>query len=159
MKPDTAKRKEYYLRWLAAHPEQKAKKAEYTRKWRKANPEKVRAQNRRRLQKKREWAAANPDKTKRAEHKWRNNNKDKRNAITAARYARKLGLTPKLSAEEKRRVTQFYHTARVMTELMGEPYHVDHIKPLIKRGLHHPDNMQVLRGRDNQSKGSKWHPN
>ena len=83
------------------------------------------------------------------------NNKDKRNAITAARYARKLGLTPLLTKEEKAKVLQFYASARALTVLIGEPYHVDHVKPLIKGGLHHPDNMQVLRGVENQRKGSK----
>ena len=132
-------------------------KADYQRKWRVANPDKVRAQNKRRVKKKREWAAANKEVTQRAERNWRMNNKDKRNAITAARYARKLGLTPHLTKDEKAKILTFYTAARALTKMVGKPYHVDHIKPLIKGGLHHPDNLQVLRGTDNQRKGSKWH--
>jgi len=43
-----------------------------------------------------------------------------------------------------------------MTELTGEAYHVDHKKPLSKGGLHHPDNLQVLLGRENLKKGAKY---
>lgn len=142
-------------RWYAAHPEQAAKRAEYTRKWRKANPEKVKQQNARRVAKKREWALTNKEVTRRAERNWRMNNKAARNAITAARYARKRGLTPQLTKEEKARVVAFYEKAKRLTELTGRQYHVDHIKALANGGLHHPDNMQVLLGTENQSKGTK----
>ena len=125
------------------------------RAWRKANPEKVRAQNRRRLAKKKVWRMTHSDIVKRAERNWRQNNKAKRNAITAARYARKRGLTPTLTNEERAKIAGFYAEARTMTELSGEPYHVDHKKPLAKGGVHHPCNLQILRGVDNQRKGTK----
>jgi 5-methylcytosine-specific restriction endonuclease McrA len=34
--------------------------------------------------------------------------------------------------------------------------HVDHIIPLNKGGLHHPDNLQILDGKLNDSKKDKW---
>ena len=34
--------------------------------------------------------------------------------------------------------------------------HVDHIIPLSKGGLHHPDNLQILDGKLNDSKKDKW---
>jgi len=37
----------------------------------------------------------------------------------------------------------------------GEEYHVDHIIPLAKGGLHHPDNLQVLPADLNLKKGAK----
>lgn len=87
---------------------------------------------------KREWAAANAAKVR---------------ANTVRRRARKLALTPHLTNEERAKIVGFYAEARAMTELSGEPYHVDHIKPLAKGGLHHPDNLQVLRGVLNLRKG------
>lgn len=156
MNPDTAELRQLanarVRAWYRAHPEAARVQLQA---WRKANPEKVRAQNARRAVKKKAWAKANPDVGKTAERNWRTNNKDKRNAITAARYARKRGLTPPLTAEDKARVLAFYTLARAMTDLAGEPYHVDHKTALANGGLHHPDNLQVLRGVDNQRKGTK----
>ena len=34
-------------------------------------------------------------------------------------------------------------------------YHVDHIKPLSKGGLHHQDNLQILTATENLRKGAK----
>ena len=134
--------------------------ADNLRRWRKANPERAREQSRRQRRndpgRDRRWYLRNIDTAAAANKRWASNNKDRRNAITAARYARKLHLTPPLTADEKECIVAFYTKARALTELTGVPYHVDHKKPLAKGGLHHPDNLQVLRGVDNQRKGAKW---
>lgn len=37
-----------------------------------------------------------------------------------------------------------YELAKRLTEFTGEPWEVDHIKPLNKGGLHHEGNLQVV---------------
>lgn len=37
-------------------------------------------------------------------------------------------------------------------------YEVDHIRPLIKGGMHHPNNLQCLTLKANRSKGVSWSP-
>lgn len=99
--------------------------------------------------------AANPVPRRESAARWRKANPHKRAAYGALRHARKKGLAVPLTLEEKARVAKFYAAARALTLLAGEPYHVDHIKPLSKGGLHHPDNLQVLRGVDNLRKGAR----
>jgi hypothetical protein len=140
--------------------DKRAKAAASLRRWRTANPDKAREQSRRqrRVDPERDlrWRTRNPAEARAAERNWRQANKDKRNAITAAYNARRKGLTPVLTVEEQAKIMAFYSEARAMTELTGEPYHVDHIKPLAKGGPHHPANLQVLRGVENQRKGARW---
>lgn len=117
--------------------------------WRAANPDFDR-------ERKEKWYAANRDKERKRATAWSKANPERTAAHTATRRARVAGSVAKLTADEKARVTGFYAQARAMTKLMGEPYHVDHKKPLSKGGLHHPDNLQVLRGIDNLKKGAKY---
>ena len=37
----------------------------------------------------------------------------------------------------------------------GLPHEVDHIIPICKGGLHHPDNLQILTMEENRKKGGK----
>lgn len=103
----------------------------------------------------RQHYAANTNTRRRSAAAWREQHPEKRAMYAAKRNAQKKGLTVPLTAEEKARIAGFYAQARAMTRLVGEPYHVDHIKPLSKGGLHHPDNLQVLRGIDNLKKGAR----
>lgn len=139
--------------------------------WDKRHPEKARARkhrwrinNRDRdIARKGAYRARNREKTLAARRasmkKFRENNPTKvlidRSINNAKRRARLLGLTPPLSIEERALIIALYAEARALTELSGESYHVDHIKPLAKGGLHHPSNLQILRGIDNLKKGCK----
>lgn len=84
---------------------------------------------------------------------WRRGNPHAVRSQIATRRARKKNLAVELTNEQRADVIALYAKARALSELTGEPYHVDHIKPLSKGGLHHPDNLQVLRGVDNLRKG------
>jgi len=67
----------------------------------------------------------------------------------AHRRATKLKLTPKMNPWEWRAMEELY-------EFAGQNgFHVDHIKPLEKGGLHHWSNLQVLDAQDNLIKGAK----
>lgn len=71
-----------------------------------------------------------------------------RNEIAARRRARIRNQTPKLTKEEKEKLQKFYLDC-------PEGYEVDHIIPLAKGGLHHPDNLQLLTKSENRKKWTK----
>ena len=142
----------------------RAANRERSAKWRAANPAKMKANWIK-------WHAANPGKRKKSTARWNAANRKKMNAnnakwraahpaecaaLRALRRVRKLAAAVPLTPHEQADVIALYAKARALTELTGVPYHVDHKKPLAKGGLHHPDNLQVLRGVDNQRKGAKW---
>ena len=45
-----------------------------------------------------------------------------------------------------------------MTKMTGRTYHVDHVVPLAKGGLHHENNLVVMRGDINQRKAARIIP-
>jgi 5-methylcytosine-specific restriction endonuclease McrA len=71
-----------------------------------------------------------------------------RNEIAARRRARQRNQTPVLSEDDKKKIQKFYLNC-------PKGYEVDHIVPLAKGGLHHPDNLQILSMTENRKKGSK----
>ncbi|AIX33131.1 hypothetical protein Syn7803C17_144 [Synechococcus phage ACG-2014f] len=110
-----------------------------------------------------------PETTNKRLKRWRENNPEKYreqwlrdesvNARAAKRRATKRNQTPNLTPDEEERIRQIYQECGIMTEQTGVPHHVDHIVPISRGGLHHPDNLQILTAHENQSKGAKleWH--
>lgn len=140
----------------------------HTAAWRAANPDKVVVQKKKQreqywadpeTQRKRSlaWNRSHPEQQRATRAAWSAANPALVNAKTARRRAHKLAQSPLLTNEERAKIIGFYAEARAMTEMSGVPYHVDHIKPLSKGGLHHPDNLQVLLGRENLRKGAKYY--
>jgi len=103
---------------------------------------------------------------------YRKDNADKYNALTMKRHAQRINATPLFIAPKKGvkesakvkaywkpirkrlndEITTFYTEAKRLTELHGEPYHVDHIIPLQGQdvnGLHVPWNLQVITATEN----------
>ena len=69
------------------------------------------------------------------------------------RRAKKLSQTPLLTTKEKQCVQEIYSICSFMNEIsIGIKWHVDHITPLSKNGLHHPDNLQILEASANLRK-------
>lgn len=99
-----------------------------------------------------DYKRRNPEVTKIWYRKWRQNNKERRSALTKAWKNRVKQATPKwLSKEQRKQITNFYHNRpNTMT--------VDHIIPLQGTnvcGLHVPWNLQYLTGSDNSKKSNK----
>lgn len=88
--------------------------------------------------------------------KYRENNKDKRNAGYAKRRATKMNAS--VCWGNKFYINEAYHLAMIRTELTGIEWHVDHVIPLIHDkvcGLHCEDNLQVIPALQNLSKGNR----
>ena len=90
---------------------------------------------------------------------WKDKNPFKVAESTSRRRATKIDATPAWS--DPGACAQVYALASALTELLGEPYHVDHIVPLrspLVCGLHVPANLQVLPARENIVKGNRTWP-
>lgn len=83
---------------------------------------------------------------------WQKQNPERVAAATAAYKARKIAQTP--NDADRAKIASFYDMANRITRITGTPYHVDHIEALANGGLHHHDNLVVMRGDLNQSKGA-----
>lgn len=77
----------------------------------------------------------------------------------ARRRAATMGRTPPwLNQAHLVEIEGVYQLARVMSQITGQGYHVDHIVPLRGTnvsGLHAPWNLQVLRAADNLKKSNR----
>ena len=122
-----------------------------------ADPEKYRAEARKFSQSNLEkmgevnkkYREANPEKVKQWKANDRQRNKHRINADTANRRAKLRGtLTPEIV--QMYALRDFY-----IAMSLGESFHVDHIIPLAKGGLHTADNLQVIPAIDNLRKGKK----
>ena len=98
------------------------------------------------------WRKNNPEKHR---EQWRRIDKVKSAAKSSAYRCMKRNQTPDLTLEEQRDIIEVYSLARRLTLETGVKHEVDHIIPVSKGGLHHPDNLQVLTKYDNQSKGNR----
>ncbi len=71
------------------------------------------------------------------------------------RKARLKAQTPELSEQEKARISGLYRLRDSLNEDAGcIAYHVDHIVPLVRGGLHHPCNLRVISSIENAKKGA-----
>jgi hypothetical protein len=131
--------------WYAANPE---KRRAVSKAWKDTNPEKVRAQSA-------AWYTKNAKKSHAAVAAWYRAHPDAATAKRTLRRVRTFGRARRFSHIERTCIRAFYDTARFLKEITGETFHVDHVIPLSKGGLHHPRNLQVLRGVDNLRKGAR----
>lgn len=78
-------------------------------------------------------------------------------AANRAKYrARKRDAVPDtLTEEDLAKIKEIYALRNKLTEETGIEHHVDHIIPISKGGLHHPDNLRVITAEENLKKGDK----
>lgn len=89
-------------------------------------------------------------------NQWARDNKDRVLANVRNYQARKRDALPTLTTKEKQAIKAIYAESRRLSEVTGIPHDVDHIQPLSKGGLHHPDNLQILTASENRSKKDQW---
>ena len=114
-----------------------------------------------------QWNSDNPDRVKayRLKHRarrliatalWKKNNKGRVNAINNNRRAAKLNATPSWSNKED--IKAIYEQCALLSESTGIAHHVDHIIPLQGKnvcGFHSPNNLQILKAKENLIKGNR----
>lgn len=115
------------------------------------------------------------EQQKRASERFKENNPDRVRELTKIhnqRYREKHPITVKehKSRYRKRKKLQtndtvdyaairaFYEMADRLTRITGTKYHVDHILPISKGGLHHQDNLIVMKAELNLKKHDKHWP-
>ena len=152
------------------HPE---RMRDRMREWRAANPDKVEAE------KVKLRAATKARKAKRAsaakgqsgtaleraiyqrqyKEYARNNFPEKKRADNAKRRADETRATPRWA--DFKAIADIYKRSIFLTEVLGEPYQVDHIVPLnsaLVCGLHWEGNLQVLTADENMKKSNTTWP-
>lgn len=130
----------------------KQKKAEYNTKYYIANREAI-------VTRATVWKKENPLKNKKHASDFAKNNLHKKSAAAAQRRSRMLKATPTWANKEQ--VEKIYETAALMTRDTDIPHHVDHIVPLQSKvvcGLHVENNLRVMIGEENRSKGNRYWP-
>ena len=123
--------------------------AAHNKEWRKTNGAK---QNAKRV----EWYNRNKERKLAANAAYWRNNPALLRAKKARRRASKLSRTPAWGQDN---IVQVYEEARRKTEKTGKLWTVDHIIPLqgeYVSGLHVYDNLQVMLGSENFSKGANY---
>ena len=114
--------------------------------WRKANSE-------HHNEKSRQWALNNPEARKESRTKWA-----KANLVFFGSRKRQVRLATPSWADGKA-ITELYYLAREQTERLGQPFHVDHIIPILGKlvcGLHVENNLRVIPAKDNIVKGNRY---
>lgn len=125
-------------------------------KWRKKNSDYMREWRAKNSDYNRLWYENNKGKCAKSNKKWYGVNKHKSRASAASYRARKLNSIEKLTQSEYLKIKKIYEKCgRMNADDKDIKYHVDHIIPLSKGGLHHPDNLQILKAVDNLRKGCK----
>jgi hypothetical protein len=72
------------------------------------------------------------------------------------RKQRLLEQTPDLNQQEKAKIQDIYGERDQRNQAAGFiKYHVDHITPLAKGGLHHPSNLRIIGASENARKGCR----
>jgi len=121
--------------------------------YREANREKRKAQSK-------SWREANREKVKAYREAYRKDNKAILYSLMSKRRALKMNQYGKLSADDKFVIEECYELAQLRFKSIGIKWHVDHIIPLSKGGLHKPTNLQVVPATWNLQKSNnhqeKW---
>lgn len=97
------------------------------------------------------WREENPEKLK---EQWRRY-PEKNNARAAKRRALVKNQTPNLTEEQVKEIWTIYEECSKISIETGIQHEVDHIVPICKGGMHHPDNLQILTMKENRRKGGK----
>ena len=90
------------------------------------------------------WRKENPQRSSQLTLAYFKRNPHISAQLSAKRRAKIRNQTPELTAEQKDYIDYLYWLAKDLRAVSGEDYHVDHIHPLSKGGLHEPSNLQIL---------------
>jgi hypothetical protein len=74
------------------------------------------------------------------------------------RRCRERNASIRLTANETQKILILERTRQELQKETGGEYHIDHILPIVHGGIHHPMNLRILEGRENESKQDKLLP-
>ncbi len=138
-------------------PTDNEKKKEQKRKWWKTfyqeNRERV-------LAEKKEYRETNRVVIRATQKVYRDSEKGRSKNAEEARERRALkkkSCVP-LTHSEREQMLLLEKTRRQLCEETGQEYHIDHIIPLSRGGLHHPTNTRIIEGKDNLLKSNQLLP-
>lgn len=115
------------------------------------------AENREKIAKgNREWFQRNKVVELEKRRQYKKDNQAYFNAHEAKRRGQKKAQTPEMSETEKFMIDGLYLIASVLSRSCGESFHIDHIQPISKGGLHTFENLQILSAEENLRKGAKY---
>jgi HD superfamily phosphohydrolase len=137
-----------YQESYRATPEFKEAHNRRSKDWVKANGEKRKEITAR-------YREANREKGLRYSREWAKQNRDLKNANWQRYKARKKQATP----ENTEAIDFVYYAAKVLKDVTGKQWDVDHIVPLCHDkvcGLHTAKNLQLLTPSDNYRKGNSF---
>ena len=124
--------------------------AEYFREYRRLNGDRIRAADRARYARRKDEMRALSKAYDKTEAGRAVNARS-----TSAYRARKLAGEVRLTEEEKRSIAFLHRLRTHMSRMTGELYHVDHVVPLARGGIHHPLNLRVIPAKANIGKGAR----
>jgi hypothetical protein len=106
-----------------------------------------------------EWNKNNPARAKQNLDKWKKENQDRYKLLSrkgsAKRRATQKNNTPDLTSDQNLIIETIYLQRIRLEKRFGLQFHVDHIIPISKGGLHIPSNLQVLPAKLNLQKNSR----
>jgi len=101
------------------------------------------------------WYLANKEHKDAHGREWSKNNLARKAELRARRRATKINQTPNMTREELGEIADIYKKCKEISLKTGIKHEVDHIMPLSKGGLHHPNNLQILTRVENRRKSDK----
>jgi heme-degrading monooxygenase HmoA len=105
------------------------------------------------------WAKRNREKTYEYQRTSRNKKPDHYKMMSSVqnsrRRAKMLAVDKPLTKDQEKIIRVFYQQAKRLKKRLGIEFHVDHIVPVAKGGLHVPTNLQVLPARINFLKSDR----
>jgi len=123
-----------------------------SQKYRSKHREMILFRNRQRMKK---WRNENPDLAKEAQKKWVKNNPHKVIASNSKHRAKRKNQKAILTKEEELTIKEIYKARKRISDCTGVQFHVDHIYPIAKGGLHKLSNLQLLPAKINIRKKDK----
>lgn len=151
------KRKQVIKKWYTKNKE---RHRNVGKKWMEQNKDRFKAYQK-------QYATDNRDHLKAYQKNWVQDNRDRVRLINKASSSKRRAIESKsiknLTKAQEGMIKHYYaHASRVSFKL-GIEFHVDHIVPLSRGGLHHPSNLQVVPARWNVRKynnnANRWLPN
>ena len=162
------------IKWIRANPEKvkasqlrgRDRRLKALKEWKKRNRDHINAYKRATWRKyqnpvqKARWLAANKKRVRAYKAKWAKANPGKVLAKLRRRQTAKQNALPAwLSEDQFREMAELYQTAALLTRHSDEPYQVDHIIPLLGKGvcgLHVPWNLQIMTAVANRKKRNHY---